>query len=111
MRYSCINKRKWLSKNLRAFKEDTSKFDRALVNLQMKMYVTMCGRQQNIFKKGEEYGWSSTVFCTVERYFGKDIIEKADKINEREATEKLTEQIYSLNPEADLKKITKFIKG
>ncbi|MDD4296698.1 MAG: hypothetical protein PHC69_07035 [Ruminiclostridium sp.] len=42
-------------------KEDTSKFDRALVDLQMKMYLTMCGRQQKLSKKGEEYGWSSTV--------------------------------------------------
>lgn len=51
-------------------KENSSKFDRALVELQMKMYVTMCGRQQKVSKKGEEYGWSSTVFCTVERFFG-----------------------------------------
>ncbi len=92
-------------------KEDTSKFDRALVDLQMKMYLTMCGRQQKLSKKGEEYGWSSTVFCTVERYFGKDIIEKADKINEQQATEKITEQIYRLNPAAETKKIIKFIKG
>jgi len=92
-------------------KEDTSKFDRALVELQMKMYLTICGRQQKLSKKGEEYGWSSTVFCTVERYFGKDIIEKANRISEKEATEKITEQIYSLNPAADPKKALKFIKG
>ena len=92
-------------------KEDTSKFDRALVELQMKMYLTMCGRKQKLSKKGEEYGWSSTVFCTIEKYFGKDIVEKADKINEREATERITEKIYSLNPTADPKKIIKFIKG
>ena len=92
-------------------KENTSKFDRALVDLQMKMYLTMCGRQQKLSKKGEEYGWSSTVFCTVEKYFGKDIIEKADKIDEREAIEKITEQIYRLNPAAEPKKISKFIKG
>ncbi len=92
-------------------KEDASKFDRALVELQMKMYLTMCGRQQKLSKKGEEYGWSSTVFCTVERYFGKEIMEKADKINEREATERITEQVYRLNPTADPKKILKFIKG
>jgi len=92
-------------------KEDASKFDRALVDLQMKMYLTMCGRQQKLSQKGEEYGWSSTVFCTVERYFGKDIIDKANKISELEAIEKITEQIYRLNPAADPKKITKFIKG
>lgn len=92
-------------------KEDASRFDKALVELQMKMYLTMCGRQQKLSKKGEEYGWSSTVFCTVERYFGKDIIEKADKINEKEAIEKITGQIYRLNPGAEQKKIVKFIKG
>lgn len=92
-------------------KEDTSKFDSALVDLQMKMYLTMCGRQQKLSPKGEEYGWSSTVFCTVERYFGEDIIKKADRISEQEAIEKITEQIYILNPAADPKKITKFIKG
>ncbi len=92
-------------------KEDASKFERALVELQMKMYLTICGRQQKLSQKGEEYGWSSTVFCTVEKYFGKDIIEKADRINKREATEKITEQIYNLNPAAEPKKIAKFIKG
>lgn len=92
-------------------KADASKFDKALVELQMKMYLTMCGRQQKISRKGEEYGWSSTVFCTIEKYFGKDMVEKADKINEQEAKEKITEQIYRLNPVAEPRKIAKFIKG
>lgn len=92
-------------------KADASKFDKALVELQMKMYLTMCGRQQKISRKGEEYGWSSTVLCTVEKYFGKDMVEKADKINEQEAKEKITEQIYMLNPVAEPRKIAKFIKG
>lgn len=92
-------------------KEDSSKFDRALIELQMKMYLTMCGRQQKLSKKGEEYGWSSTVFCTVEKYFGQDIIEQAKKITSQEAIQKITERIYQLNPTADPKKISKFIKG
>ncbi len=90
---------------------DASRFDRALVELQTKMYLTMCGRQQKLSKKGEEYGWSSTVFCTAESFFGKDVFDKADKISESEAAEKITEQVYSLNPEANPKKIIKFIKG
>jgi hypothetical protein len=82
-----------------------------LVELQIKMFVTMCGRQQKISKKGEEYGWSSTVFCTVERYFGEEVVKQADEIDEREAIEKITEQIYRLNPAADPRKIARFIKG
>lgn len=92
-------------------KEDASKFDRALTELQMKMYLTMCGRQRKLSQKGEKYGWSSTVFCTVESYFGNEIFEKADKLNEREAIEKIAERIYILNPAAEPKKIVKFIKG
>ena len=92
-------------------KQDASGFDRALNELQMKMYLTMCGRQQKLSQKGEGYGWSSTVFCTVETFFGKDIFEKAHQINEREAAEKIAERIYSLNPAADPKKVIKFIKG
>ena len=92
-------------------KEDTARFDRAIIELQMKLYLTMCGRQQKISRKGEEYGWSSTVFCTVERYFGHDCIQQAENISEREAIEKITAQIYRLNPAADPKKVIKFIRG
>jgi hypothetical protein len=92
-------------------KADNSSFDRALVELQMKMYLTMCGRQNKLSKKGEEYGWSSTVFCTVESFFGKETIKKAAKINEQEAIEKISERIYRLNPAAEPKRIVKFING
>lgn len=92
-------------------KEDSSRFDKALVELQMKMFVTMCGRQQKISKRGEEYGWSSTVFCTVEKFFGEEVMKQADEIDEQEAIDKITEQIYRLNPAANPRKIKKFIKG
>jgi len=92
-------------------KEDKSKFDRALTDLQMKMFVTMCGRQQKLSKKGEEYGWSSTVFCTTEHFFDKDVFNHADSLSALEASEKITAQIYTLNPNADNKKIKKFIGG
>lgn len=92
-------------------KEDKSKFDRAMTELQMKMYLTMCGKQQKLSQKGEEYGWSSTVFCTVEDFFGKETVELAAKIEKQEAAARITEQIYLLNPEAQEKKILKFIEG
>lgn len=91
--------------------EDKSKFDRALVELQSGMFITMCGRQQKLTKAGEEYGWASTVFCATERFFGDEVFEAAGKIGEREAVEKITEQIYKLNPAAESKKMLKFMKG
>ncbi len=92
-------------------KEDSSHFERAIVELQMKMYITMCGRQRKASHIGEEYGWSSTVFCTTESFFGSDVFDEAASITEPEAIEKITGQVYKLNPLADVKKIMKFIKG
>jgi len=92
-------------------KEEKAAFDRALTELQMKMYLTMCGSRQKVSQKGEEYGWSSTVFCTPENFFGKDVCEQASKITKKEAIRQIEEQIYHLNPKAEPKKIVKFITG
>ena len=92
-------------------KDDKSGFDRALTELQMKMFITMCGQQQKLSQKGEEYGWSSTVFCTTERFFSDDIFEKAERLSADEADKAIRKQILTLNPSAQEKKIAKFIFG
>jgi len=92
-------------------KDDNSHFEKALVELQMKMYITMCGRAKKMSKYGEEYGWSSTVLCTSEAFWGNEVFEKSSKINKQEAINKITEQIYKINPAANTKKINRFING
>ena len=92
-------------------KEDKSGFERALVELQMRMFLTTCGRQQKMSQKGEEYGWSSAVFCTTEQFFGDDVFEEAAKISAEEAFERISLQILKLNSSAPEKKIAKFIRG
>lgn len=92
-------------------KEDKSRFDRAIIDLQMKMYITMCGRTSKLNKSGEEYGWNVTVFCTPESFFGEDLIENAMKIPPEEAADKIRGQVLHLNPKAEEKKIRKFIFG
>lgn len=92
-------------------REDKSAFDRGIVELQMKLYITMCGRKQKTSQKGEEYGWSSTVFCLTEELFGQEVFETAARITEQEAVEKITAQVLRLNPHAEQKKILKFIRG
>ena len=49
--------------------EDKTQFDKALIGLQMKLLITMCGSAQKKNRKGEEYGWNSTVFCTAEDFW------------------------------------------
>ncbi len=92
-------------------KEDKTKFDNAITELQMKMYITMYGRSKKHSKTGQEYGWSSTVFCKTEDFFDGDILEKADSLVKGQAYEKLYTHILELNPGADSKKIKKFILG
>lgn len=91
-------------------REDNARFDSALTELQMRMFISMCGRKQKLNKYGETYGWNSTVFTTVEKFWQERDVYIAD-VNKQEAIEKITEQILKLNPNADIKKINKFIKG
>lgn len=92
-------------------KAEKSAFDRALVELQMKMYLTMCGRQHKVSQKGEIYGWSSTMLCTTEDFWGSEVFDQAAALSKEEAISAITEQILMLNPEAEQKNIIKFIKG
>lgn len=92
-------------------KEDKTKFNNAITELQMKMYISMCGRSNKLSKIGQEYGWSSTTFCKTEDFFNGEIFEKADSLSKEQAYEKLYKHILELNPGADSKKIDKFILG
>lgn len=92
-------------------KEDKSKFESALVELQMKLFITIAGRQQKVSLSGTEYGWSSTVFCTTESFWEDSVFEKAAEIEYEVAYNTIKHQILKLNPNANEKKIVKFIKG
>ena len=92
-------------------REDKSKFDGALNDLQMRMYLTIHSIKQQTSSKGTEYGWSVTNFCTTEHFWGDDVFDFAAKIKSEEAIQKITQQIYRLNPAAEEKKIKKFIRG
>ena len=92
-------------------KEDAARFEKALVELQMKLYITMCGRERKRSRYGEEYGWNATVFCRAEQFFDPEVFERAQGITPQQAQNAITAQIYKLNPQADARKIHKFIFG
>lgn len=91
-------------------REDNAKFERAIIELQMRMFITMCGRMQKINKYGESYGWNSTVFTAVEDFWLKRGF-LLPYLDAAESYEKIKAQILMLNPEADQEKIDKFIRG
>jgi len=91
--------------------DERKKIDGALIELQMKMYITISGSRQKLTKTGEEYGWSSSVFKTAEDFFPSRVFEHAARLRAADAAEKIERRIYELDPSAEPKIVEKFIKG
>lgn len=92
-------------------KEEKAAFEKAMLFLQRRLYITMCGKEQKRTKLGDAYGWSSMTFCTTEAFWGKEVFERAVNISKPEAVDHITRQIRKLNPNAVEKKLIKFIEG
>lgn len=91
-------------------REENTKFERAIVDLQMRMFITLCGRKQKKNLYGESYGWNSTVFTTTEAFWEKRGM-YLSPLGTAESYDKIKAQILKLNPDAEPEKITKFING
>ena len=93
-------------------REEKNKFGSALTELQMRLYVTICGTRRKINAHGEEYGWDSTTFCTTERFWDNtDVFARAAMLEKAGAYEHIRERALKLNPAADEKKIRRFAYG
>jgi hypothetical protein len=93
-------------------RDEKSKFDSALTELQMWLYLTICGAHRKRNAKGEEYGWNTTMFCTTEKFWDNtDVFASTAKLKEAEAYESIRERVLALNPAAEEKKIHKFAYG
>ena len=90
--------------------KEGSVFDRAVTDLQMRMFITMCGKTQKKNKHGEYYGWNTTVFTTVESFWAERSF-TVPELSPAEGYDRIASQILALNPSADAKACAKFIKG
>jgi len=90
-------------------KVQTAQFEKALTQLQMKMFITISGQKFKLSQDGKEYGWPVTTFCTVEKFFGAEVFEQSCEIGKPDAVEKITAQIRVLNPAASAKDTARFI--
>lgn len=88
--------------------ETTAHIEKAMTDLQMGMFLTICGRQQKRNAYGELYGWSSTVFCTPEEFWHREFDDLPDC---DQAIQKICARVSQLNPSAQERKIRKFIYG
>jgi hypothetical protein len=93
-------------------REDKSRFNSALTELQMRLYLTICGTRRRMNAQGEEYGWDTTVFCTAERFWERtDVFGRAAGLDAADAYAAIRERVLELNPDAVEKKIHKFAYG
>lgn len=94
-------------------REENNRFERAIIELQMKMYLTICGRAQRISQQGIPYGWNSTVLCTVESFWAQRglLLDEIALPSLKQAYDQISAQVIRLNPDAQEKNIRKFIYG
>ncbi|MDR0839684.1 MAG: hypothetical protein LBN99_08625 [Oscillospiraceae bacterium] len=92
-------------------REDKSRFDRAVIELQNGLFITMCGHSRQVSGSGEEYGWSEMLYCTTETFWGGELFERAGELTQTEAARAIEERVLSLNPDVDAKKLKRFIFG
>ena len=81
-------------------------FDKALTELQMGLYITICGQQRK-----HNAGWNSTAFATIEAFFGDGVLRDAAALTAMEAAQKIEAHVRQVNPQADARKLQKFIFG
>lgn len=97
-------------KPLGGFTKDlNSKYEAAMCELQMGMFITVKGTKQKISAKGESYGWPSTAYSTVETWAGDKLIEGAYSIKPEEAMEEILLRVGEIAPDAEMKKIKRFL--
>ena len=93
-------------------REEKSRFDSALTELQMNLFLTISGTRRRMNAMGLEYGWETTVLCTAEQFWSKtDVFDRAANLHESDAYDAIRERVLELNPKADESKIRKFAYG
>jgi hypothetical protein len=89
-------------------KELNSKYESAMSELQMGMFITINGEKRKMNSDGEEYGWPSTAYSTVEKWAGEELMDEAWSIKPGDASDMILERIMDFNPNAEHRKIRKF---
>jgi len=91
-------------------REDNAAFDRAILELQTGMFLTVSGQAQKLNRWGMPYGWHSSVLSTAEHFWAVRGLTLGTPDPEA-CFEKIRERILLLNPAAAENNIRKFIEG
>lgn len=92
-------------------KEAKAEYERAMVELQMRMFITIQGMTRMVGRSGEPQSWPATSYTTVENWAKPEMIRDSLKIDPDEALERIVERVLAIVPDADLKKAQRFAMG
>lgn len=92
-------------------KGEAAAFDRALTDLQMGLYLTICGQRRRQNQYGAEYGWNCSMLCTTEQFWGPEVFDEAAGLDPAEAEAAIRAQISKLNPAAKEAAVKRFVRG
>ena len=91
-------------------KEKRSVFERAIVELEMSLYITYCGEAQKISRTGEPYGWPGAVLCTSESFFpGAE--DEAAELDPARAVQDIAERVREVLPDVRDRDIRTLIRA
>lgn len=112
--YHCIKDDKPLNthelkKRLGINKENKSKFENGLIELQGSMDITVFGASKRINKQGEYYGWLVSEYTTVEQWASPELLHISSKLSKHEAVKEITSKIREVSPSITEKDIYKFL--
>jgi hypothetical protein len=97
-------------KSLAGFRrEDKERFDKALTDLQMGLYVTIRGHERKLGETGAEYGWAAMTYCLTEDFWELEVFNSAAAISRERAVSAISARVRELNPNANEKKLAAFI--
>lgn len=90
-------------------KKTNAKYEAAMKELQMGMFLTIRGTKQKVSAKGEPYGWPSAVYTPVEIWAGEELIEAARHITVEDAQNQILHRVKEVAPGAKATEVKGFV--
>lgn len=90
--------------------ELAKKYDVTVLELERLTYLTVCDFTKKRNRRGEEYGWSTAVYCKPEHRLGYDYVTSGYREEPEMSFRRIMENVRERYPEADEKAISALMK-
>lgn len=87
----------------------TKGYDTAILSLQMRAFVTICGIERRLNKQGQPYGWSTSRFAPMDFVFGEALTTARFDDPPGLSGQRLMDRVRAFYPEATDKQLQKLL--